>query len=170
MGEENVAACNAYAAALECGFTDFTLLYDEEYCAEYLEMPCDISEYFDCLLEGYVCTDGIFSPRHGLLRTLLLLITARSPEREPIPRRTVTILNRTRDVNSADRTPPWSHPAAILTVPTDPADPADPALPERTALDDAPPLLGSWRNIYAVVIGNLIATVALLWWLTRVYS
>lgn len=37
-------------------------------------------------------------------------------------------------------------------------------------LDDKPPLLGSWRNIYAVVIGTLVVVVALFTVLTKVYE
>ncbi len=40
----------------------------------------------------------------------------------------------------------------------------------RPELDDAPPLLGSWRNIYLLVLGNLALLVALFWALTWAYS
>ncbi len=33
--------------------------------------------------------------------------------------------------------------------------------------EEPPPLLGSWRNLYLVVIGNLGLTVLLFWLLTR---
>lgn len=36
--------------------------------------------------------------------------------------------------------------------------------------DDRPPLLGSWRNLYLVVIGTLATLVTVFWWLTRTYS
>ena len=42
--------------------------------------------------------------------------------------------------------------------------------PERPELDDAPPLLGSWRNIYLLVLGTLALLVALFWALTRAYA
>jgi hypothetical protein len=45
-----------------------------------------------------------------------------------------------------------------------------PQKPPRPELDDAPPLLGSWRNIYLVVLGSLVLYVALFWALTRIYS
>ena len=45
-----------------------------------------------------------------------------------------------------------------------------PAPAPRPELDDAPPLLGSWRNIYLVVLGTLAAFIALFWALTRAYS
>ena len=45
-----------------------------------------------------------------------------------------------------------------------------PASAPRPELDDAPPLLGSWRNIYLLVLGTLALTIALFWALTRAYS
>lgn len=50
-----------------------------------------------------------------------------------------------------------------------PITPEDTPAP-RPELDDTPPLLGSWRNIYAVVLGNLAVLVLLFWLITRVYS
>lgn len=41
---------------------------------------------------------------------------------------------------------------------------------KRPELDDAPPLLGSWRNIYLFVLGTLGVLIALFWALTRAYS
>lgn len=40
----------------------------------------------------------------------------------------------------------------------------------RPEMDDAPPLLGSWRNIYLVVLGTFVLLVALFWALTEAYS
>ncbi|WP_395823173.1 hypothetical protein [Archangium minus] len=40
----------------------------------------------------------------------------------------------------------------------------------RPELDDAPPLLGSWRNIYLFVLGASALLIALFWALTRAYS
>ncbi|MFP2932102.1 hypothetical protein ACLESO_44450 [Pyxidicoccus sp. 3LG] len=40
----------------------------------------------------------------------------------------------------------------------------------RPELDDAPPLLGTWRNIYLVVLGTFALFVALFWVLTEAYS
>ncbi len=37
-------------------------------------------------------------------------------------------------------------------------------------LDDTPPLLGSWRNIYIVVLGNLVLLIVLFWLLTAAYT
>jgi hypothetical protein len=45
-----------------------------------------------------------------------------------------------------------------------------PAPTARPELDDAPPLLGSWRNIYLLVLGCLALLVALFWALTRAYA
>lgn len=41
--------------------------------------------------------------------------------------------------------------------------------PQRPELDDAPPVLGTWRNVYLVVVGNLALMVALFWALSRAY-
>lgn len=41
---------------------------------------------------------------------------------------------------------------------------------QHDPLDDRPPLLGSWRNLYLVVVGTLAGLVTIFWWLTRVYS
>ncbi|MCI0572143.1 MAG: hypothetical protein L0Y66_15415 [Myxococcaceae bacterium] len=40
----------------------------------------------------------------------------------------------------------------------------------RPELDETPPLLGSWRNIYLLVVGTLAVLVALFWALTEAYS
>ncbi len=40
----------------------------------------------------------------------------------------------------------------------------------RPELDDRPPLLGSWRNIYLVVLANLGLLVVLFYVLTRLYT
>jgi hypothetical protein len=41
---------------------------------------------------------------------------------------------------------------------------------QRPELDDAPPpLLGSWRNVYGVVLGTLAAVVVLFWALSQAY-
>ena len=49
--------------------------------------------------------------------------------------------------------------------------PSSAGAPEsRPELDDAPPLLGSWRNIYLFVLGTLALLVALFWALTRAYA
>ena len=42
--------------------------------------------------------------------------------------------------------------------------------PHRPELDDAPPVLGSWRNIYLFVLGTLAVLVVLFWALTRAYA
>lgn len=35
--------------------------------------------------------------------------------------------------------------------------------------EEPPPLLGSWRNLYAVVIANLVVMIALFWLITWAY-
>ena len=40
----------------------------------------------------------------------------------------------------------------------------------RPEMHDAPPLLGSWRNIYLTVVGTLALYVAGLWLFSRIYS
>ncbi len=40
----------------------------------------------------------------------------------------------------------------------------------RPELSDAPPLLGSWRNLYLLVLGVLAALIFLFWLLTRAYA
>ena len=46
----------------------------------------------------------------------------------------------------------------------------DPRGSAPAELDDKPPLLGSWRNIYLVVLGVLVGVVALFAVLTEVYA
>lgn len=59
----------------------------------------------------------------------------------------------------------------MSTAPQPTPPPPDAVPPEpRPELDDAPPILGSWRNIYLFVLGSLVLLVALLWALTRVYA
>lgn len=57
-----------------------------------------------------------------------------------------------------------------MTSPSKSPEPAAPASSERPELDDVPPLLGSWRNIYLLVLGSLALLVALFWALTRAYA
>lgn len=40
----------------------------------------------------------------------------------------------------------------------------------RPELVDAPPVLGSWRNIYLFVLGVAALLIALFWALTRAYA
>lgn len=47
--------------------------------------------------------------------------------------------------------------------------PDDTEAPARPELDETPPLLGSWRNIYLVVLGNLAALILIFWLVTRAY-
>jgi hypothetical protein len=41
--------------------------------------------------------------------------------------------------------------------------------PQRPEFEDAPPVLGSWRNVYGVVLGTLAAVVVLFWALSQAY-
>lgn len=43
-------------------------------------------------------------------------------------------------------------------------------LPPRPEMDDAPPLLGAWRNIYALVLGSLVVYVVVLTALTWAFT
>lgn len=40
----------------------------------------------------------------------------------------------------------------------------------RPEMSDKPPLLGSWRNLYAAEILILVAFIAALWWFTERFS
>ncbi|MCP3100307.1 hypothetical protein LZ198_15660 [Myxococcus sp. K15C18031901] len=62
----------------------------------------------------------------------------------------------------------------MSTAPTPSSQASAPApvapVPPRQDLDDAPPLLGSWRNIYLLVLGTFVLFVALCWALTEAYA
>lgn len=45
----------------------------------------------------------------------------------------------------------------------------DPRQAARPDLDDAPPFLGSWRTIYLVVVGTLLALILIFTFLTEHY-
>jgi hypothetical protein len=54
---DNVAACENLMETLnglECVADDYDWGWD---CEIYGDTTCDISEYFDCLADGYTCTD-----------------------------------------------------------------------------------------------------------------
>ncbi|AKQ63801.1 hypothetical protein A176_000713 [Myxococcus hansupus] len=51
-----------------------------------------------------------------------------------------------------------------------PREPTAEASAPRPELDDAPPLLGSWRNIYLLVMATFVAFVVVGWVLTEVYT
>lgn len=53
-----------------------------------------------------------------------------------------------------------------LAIPTAAPEPP-PAEPARGAVEESPPFLGSWRNVYALVIGELAFTAILFYALTR---
>ncbi len=45
-----------------------------------------------------------------------------------------------------------------------------PATHPRVASDDAPPFLGSWRNVYALVLVNLAFDIILLYAFTKAFA
>ena len=51
-----------------------------------------------------------------------------------------------------------------------PVSPSTPPPPHRPEMDDAPPVLGSWRNIYLFVLGTLAVLVIAFWALTRAHA
>lgn len=53
-----------------------------------------------------------------------------------------------------------------LAIPTAAPEPA-PAGPARGKVDEPPPFLGTWRNVYALLIGELAVTAILFYALTR---
>lgn len=42
--------------------------------------------------------------------------------------------------------------------------------PKRPEMDDAPPLLSSWRNVYALVLGSLVVYVVVFAAITWVFE
>ncbi len=42
--------------------------------------------------------------------------------------------------------------------------------PQKPEVDEPPPVGGSWRNVYAFVLGALGVTIVLLFLLTRAFS
>lgn len=49
---------------------------------------------------------------------------------------------------------------------SEPQPPSD----DRPDLDDTPPILGSWRTIYVVVVANLAVLILVFWALSELYS
>ena len=47
---------------------------------------------------------------------------------------------------------------------------APPERPERPEMNDAPPVLGKWRNIYALVLGSLVVYIALFTAITWAFT
>jgi hypothetical protein len=46
----------------------------------------------------------------------------------------------------------------------------DPASRQPSPVDDPPPIMGSWRNLYALVIAALAFDMFLLWLFTRAFA
>lgn len=57
-GAGNVAACNMFVDAVNCGTVDVSMYLN---CDQYAAQPCDISGYFDCLTTNTKCENGILN-------------------------------------------------------------------------------------------------------------
>lgn len=53
--QHNVAACEAFVDALECGNADLTRALA---CDEWSALDCDVAAYFDCLRDEFRCELG----------------------------------------------------------------------------------------------------------------
>lgn len=53
---DNVAACEALLDEIACGEFDLSMFVD---CSVYADLGCDIADYFDCVRDVFVCTDGV---------------------------------------------------------------------------------------------------------------
>ena len=58
VGADNVAACKTFYISLRCGMTD--LSSNTSTCDAYANTTCDISPYFGCLKNHYVCTNNMY--------------------------------------------------------------------------------------------------------------
>ncbi len=56
-GADNVAACKQFLNATKCGTADFSGSYN---CELYRSFTCNVSAYFNCASQHYVCTNGMF--------------------------------------------------------------------------------------------------------------
>ncbi|MGE0868047.1 MAG: hypothetical protein AB7P03_05790 [Kofleriaceae bacterium] len=54
---DNVAACEAFVEQVKCGSIDIS---NQANCSAYAQTTCDISDYFDCLADKYVCVNGMY--------------------------------------------------------------------------------------------------------------
>jgi hypothetical protein len=50
----NLQACETWRSTLICGTTDFTTVFD---CSQVAMLTCDISGYFTCLSQNFVCDE-----------------------------------------------------------------------------------------------------------------
>ncbi|HNN90935.1 MAG TPA: hypothetical protein PKI03_01650 [Pseudomonadota bacterium] len=57
-GPDNVKACNDFKEKAKCGSASASL--DSFDCNSYKNTACDISEYFNCLGQYYVCVNGSY--------------------------------------------------------------------------------------------------------------
>lgn len=53
---DNVRACDELVDELSCGSADPGMYVD---CDLYAELPCDISDYFECARDNINCADGV---------------------------------------------------------------------------------------------------------------
>lgn len=53
---DNVAACNATLKKLSCGDADLAQYVP---CDQYASFTCDLADYFGCVEDNLVCTDGM---------------------------------------------------------------------------------------------------------------
>lgn len=56
-GADNVKSCNDWKAKVACG----SVSPDAINCEAYANSTCDISDYFDCLADAYVCENGSYN-------------------------------------------------------------------------------------------------------------
>jgi hypothetical protein len=54
---DNVAACNSFVQKVKCGSVDIS---QQVNCQAYANTTCDISGYFTCLQDHYVCVNGMY--------------------------------------------------------------------------------------------------------------
>jgi hypothetical protein len=52
---DNVAACQSFVEKVKCGSVDIS---QQVNCQAYANTTCDISDYFTCLEDHYVCDNG----------------------------------------------------------------------------------------------------------------
>jgi hypothetical protein len=58
-GEENLAACQDFLAAVSCGDIGAPTLYGPDFCQPYEESSCDMTAYWDCLANNIVCDETV---------------------------------------------------------------------------------------------------------------
>jgi hypothetical protein len=56
---DNVSSCKSFLQQVACGATSLAGQFN---CQTYAAQTCDLSPYFDCLSNHYVCTNGSYDP------------------------------------------------------------------------------------------------------------